>query len=653
MTSNLSRSRALLLRFAGLLLLALPLTSRALTASAAPGQAITFTVTAEGDQPFSYRWFKDGSELPGATAAEHLVASATLADAGTYVAEVRNAVGATLSDPAVLTVAPVETAPVITTQPASQTVFAGTAVTFTGAASGYPSPAYQWLKDGSPLPGATAGTLNLPAAALTDAGTYVLTATNSVGTATSAPAVLTVNPPLTAPVFTLPPVSQNVTEGAGVGFTAAASGNPAPVLQWYQDGVPIAGATGGTYGIANAVAGSAGAYHVVAQNSAGSTTSATALLTVSPGAAAPVITTQPVSQTVPAGASVTFTVAATGNPAPSYRWFVQVKSGRTLTKTYLPNATSPSLTLSPVATTDAGTYAVDVANSAGTVTSAGAVLKVTTTPSKGPKSQTKLLSGTTIATDLPGRFADTLRADFNGDRSADLVFQQLTSGAAKAWLLSDAARPAELMLSSPAKAWRLATAADFNGDGRADLVWQHAAGTTAEIQLLAGSARLGTVSLSEIPASWQLAAAGDFTGDALPDLVFQDGATGERTVLALTGLQADGLRSLGSLPVEWDIAGAGDFNADGSTDLLLQNLLTGECQLWLLRGTASLARISLGRPGPLWEPAGATDLNGDGRSDILWEHPVTGERLAWLMPAAGAPVALPLGRENPGWILAH
>lgn len=741
MNSTRSRSVALLARNLWLLLLACPLPSRAQTATASPGQAVTFSVNAEGEQPFTYRWFKDGIELPGATASALLLSSATVSDTGNYVAEVRNALGTTLSAPAVLAVALKESVPVITTSPVSQTVFAGAAVTLSGAASGSPSPAYQWLKDGSPLSGATAGTLSIAAAALADAGTYVLTASNSVGTATSAPAVLsvnqpltapvftlqpvsqtvmagtavsfsaaasgnpavsyqwrrdgntiagatnasyalaaaalgdagtytvtainsagtatsaptvlTVNQPLTAPVFTLQPVSQNVMEGGSVAFTAAVSGNPSPSYQWFKDGTAIVGATSANYGIANAVASSAGAYHVVAQNSVGSATSATALLTVSPATAAPVITTQPVSQTVTVGATVTFTVAATGKPAPSYRWFVQVKSGRSLTKTYLPNATSPSLTLSAVATTDAGTYVAEVSNSAGTVTSAGAVLKVTTNSSRTPKSQTTLMSGTTVASALPGRFVDTLRVDFNSDRRADLVFQHLTSGAAKAWLSRDALRPTELSLSSPPKAWRLATAADFNGDGRADLVWQNPAAAAAEIQLLAGSTRIGTVSLTEIPAAWQLAAAGDFTGDALPDLVFQDSTTGERTVLALTRLQADGLRPLATVPIEWDIAGAGDFNADGSTDLLLHHLLTGECQLWLLRGTVSLARLGFGRPGPLWEPAGATDLNGDGRSDILWEHPVTGDRLAWLLPATGAPIAVPLGRENPGWILSH
>ena len=829
MNSNHTCSVASLLRFSGLLLLVLPLPSRALTATAAPGQIVTFSVTAEGNPPFAYRWFKDGQELAGATAAEHLLNSAAALDAGTYVAEVRNAMGATLSDAATLTVAPVETAPVITASPASQTVFAGAAVSFSGSASGTPAPAYQWLKDGVPLPGATAGTFTLATVSLADAGMYTLTATNSVGTATSAPAVLTVNPPLTAPVFALQPVSQTVFAGAPVSFTAsasgnpapayqwrrdgtaiagatnatfslavaaladtgtytltatnsvgtatsapavltvnppltapvfalqpvsqtvfagapvsftasasgnpapayqwrrdgtaiagatnatfslasaaladtgtytltatnsvgtatsapavltvaassgapvftlqpvsqsvmkggsvalaaAASGNPAPTIQWLKDGVVLPGATGGVYGITNVVAGSAGAYQAVAQNSAGSVTSATALITVSPAPALPVITSQPVGQTVIVGATVTFTVIATGSPAPTYRWCLQVKSGRTVTKTYLSGATNPSLTLTNVTTANAGTYAVEVTNSAGTITSAGAILKVTTTSTKGPKTQTTLASGTTVAAALPSPFADTLRVDFNADRRADLVFQHLSSGAAKAWLQGSPARQAELQLAAPTKAWRLAAAADFNGDGAGDLVWQHSAAAAAEIHLLTGAKRIGTVSLSKIPSTWQLAAAGDFTGDGQPDLVFQASDTGERTVLALHGLHADGLLPLESLPVEWNIAGAGDFNADGATDLLLENLLTGECQLWLLRGTATLGRASLGRPGALWEPAGATDLNGDGRSDILWEHPGTGERLAWLLVPSGAPVAVPLGRENPGWLLAH
>ena len=45
--------------------------------------------------------------------------------------------------------------PLITTQPQSQTVAAGTEVTFVVAASGQPLPAYQWQRNGTNLTGET------------------------------------------------------------------------------------------------------------------------------------------------------------------------------------------------------------------------------------------------------------------------------------------------------------------------------------------------------------------------------------------------------------------------------------------------------------------------------------------------------------------
>lgn len=80
-----------------------------------------------------------------------------------------------------------------TTQPGSQTVDAGSPVTFTVAADGTPNPTFQWFKDGQEIPGETNATLNISSTATTDAGTYSVIATNSAGAVESADAVLTVN----------------------------------------------------------------------------------------------------------------------------------------------------------------------------------------------------------------------------------------------------------------------------------------------------------------------------------------------------------------------------------------------------------------------------------------------------------------------------
>jgi formylglycine-generating enzyme required for sulfatase activity len=84
---------------------------------------------------------------------------------------------------------------------------------------------------------------------------------------------------------------------------------------------------------------------------------------------APVITQQPLSQTVDVGQSVTFTVTATGNPAPAYQWR---KNGTNISET------SDSFTISSAQLTDAGTYRVVVSNSEGNDTSNGAALAVWT-----------------------------------------------------------------------------------------------------------------------------------------------------------------------------------------------------------------------------------------------------------------------------------
>lgn len=82
-------------------------------------------------------------------------------------------------------------APVITAQPANQTVIAGGSVMFTVAAGGAPRPSFQWRKDGVAIPGATGSTYTIASASLADAGSYTVVAANTGGLVTSNAAVLT------------------------------------------------------------------------------------------------------------------------------------------------------------------------------------------------------------------------------------------------------------------------------------------------------------------------------------------------------------------------------------------------------------------------------------------------------------------------------
>lgn len=86
------------------------------------------------------------------------------------------------------------------------------------------------------------------------------------------------------------------------------------------------------------------------------------------GSQAPAIVLQPKSQTAPPGADVTFSVGARGGEPVGYQWRFNGDD--------LPGANDPVLRLPNVATTQAGTYSVRVANQFGTVTSDSAQLQV-------------------------------------------------------------------------------------------------------------------------------------------------------------------------------------------------------------------------------------------------------------------------------------
>jgi hypothetical protein len=84
---------------------------------------------------------------------------------------------------------------------------------------------------------------------------------------------------------------------------------------------------------------------------------------------APAITAQPQSRTLAsAGGEVTFSVSATGYPAPTYQWSFRGQP--------LAGATASTLLLTGVQPAAVGSYAVVVTNSVGSVTSAAATLEI-------------------------------------------------------------------------------------------------------------------------------------------------------------------------------------------------------------------------------------------------------------------------------------
>jgi len=431
-----------------------------------------------------------------------------------------------------------------------------------------------------------------------------------------------VPPAPVAPVITSQPASQIVTVGDPATFTVAASGTPAPTYQWRKNGANISGATGTTYTIASTSTADAGTYTVVATNSAGSATSTGAVLTVNPVATLPVFTNEPVSQTVTVGQSVTFTITASGVPAPTYQW---KKNG-----TDIGGATGATYTIASAALMDAGTYTVLATNSAGSATSAGATFTVK------------------VAVPPPH-----ISGDFNGDGQADIVWQNSSTGERKVSLMNGTAPGSEVSLGVVSTAWQIAGVADFNGDGQTDILFQNTQTGERGIWLMIGTYVADWASLGTIPVEWQIAAAADFNGDGKVDVLWENTNTGERKVWLMNGTTRGSEVSLGVVSTAWQIAGAADFNGDGQTDILWQNTRTGERGVWLMIGTNVADWASLGTVPVAWRMVDALDLNGDGKIDILWENAATGARKVWLMNGTTMGTEVSLGVMPTAWHLGR
>ena len=263
-------------------------------------------------------------------------------------------------------------APTITAQPQSASVQVGQTATFTVTATGSAPLTYQWMR-GSAMVGTNSPTYTTPATTSADNNAkFQVTVKNSQGTVTSSTATLTVTTAATKPVITTQPASTTVTVGQTATFTVAASGT-APLSYQWKKGTTDVGTNSSTYVTpATTSADNNDKFTVTVTNTAGSTTSNTATLTVNAVAVKPTITTQPASISVALGQTATFTVVASGTAPLSYQWTKAGANVGTNSATYTTPATTSA---------DNGVHIqVTVSNSAGNALSNSATLTVTTTP---------------------------------------------------------------------------------------------------------------------------------------------------------------------------------------------------------------------------------------------------------------------------------
>ena len=352
------------------------ITAQPLSLSITNGDPAAFSVTAVGGT-LKYQWyFNTNSLLAGQTNSTFTIAVATTNYAGTYTVVVTNNIGSVTSSPALLTIS-TNSKPFIITQPQSLIVTNGNNAVFSAVLSGKGPLGYQWYSNtvNTAIGAVLAGKTNLQ---MTLAGVntnsnaryFTLIISNSLGKATSSPALLTV---VAAPLIISNPQPATVTAGSNVNFSVTALGVGLG-FQWYSNsvntaiGTLLAGQTGTSYAFTAGTNHNGRYYSVVVTNSLGKATSSPALLTVS---SLPYFTLQPVDAIFTNGSSITFTSAAAGSGPLVYQWLYQTNqpvAGATNTSLLITNGNFP------------GAYSLKVTNSFGAVTSSIANLTISPLP---------------------------------------------------------------------------------------------------------------------------------------------------------------------------------------------------------------------------------------------------------------------------------
>ncbi|GAA4628489.1 glycoside hydrolase family 9 protein [Cellulomonas oligotrophica] len=176
-----------------------------------------------------------------------------------------------------------------------------------------------------------------------------------------------------APAVTTQPTDAVAPRGETATFTAAASGVPAPSVQWQVRGhrgwKDVPGATSTTLEVVAARAVDGARYRAVFTNASGSATTGTARLRVE--RAAPQVLEHPEPVTARVGTWATFTASAQGYPEPAVRWQVRRGSGRWVD---VPGACSTTLRVRVSALAAGTSYRAVFRNAEGTATTDAAAL---------------------------------------------------------------------------------------------------------------------------------------------------------------------------------------------------------------------------------------------------------------------------------------
>lgn len=337
---------------------AVSITSQPEAIAVCTASPVTLSVSAEGTEPLSYQWFKDGEALTGLTQSTLNIEEADLSDEGFYSCEITNACGTVSSEEAELKVIQ------LTVNAGDDDEFCpGTTYTINASAlSNHPDESgtlqYAW----TPSEGLDATDILIPVAQPIGNVTYTLTVTDQWGCIATDSVHLTMLEPV---AIETQPLSQQACPGEDISFSIAASGSDPLSYQWLKNGEPITDQTGNILALQAITHEDTGIYTCEITNTCGTIASEEVALEVYMPLT---LLTQPLSQNVCPGEELILSVEISGEEPISYQW---KKDG-----TDILDANGSSLNLDDASPDDEGVYTCEISNICGSITSTEAMVKV-------------------------------------------------------------------------------------------------------------------------------------------------------------------------------------------------------------------------------------------------------------------------------------
>jgi subtilisin family serine protease len=266
--------------------------------------------------------------------------------------------------------------------------------------------------------------------------------------------------------------------------------------------------------------------------------------------------------------------------------------------------------------------------------------------------------------DVTGAVESLARADFNKDALGDLLWENGSTNAVwfvnltalRPWIPASHRAPflvgTDTLPSTPA-GWHVVGTGDFNGNRSADLLLHNASSGEVAVWFRNGKTYVALAVIAGTAAApWSAGAVGDFNADGWPDILWRNGSTGANAIWLMNQTAVSSVITLPTnADLAWRIAGAGHFNDDEALDLVWRNDSTDSNAVWFLTSSHQIQSTALLSPtgAPGWRLEMVGDFDRDGHEDLVWRNSGTNAVAAWMMNGTAVRESISIGTADASW----